>query len=218
MCDQEAGGSGSAPKRTRTYIPRVREEVEQRQIDDYFGDDETPPKYPEENFWRRYRMSSILFNKIVNAILSYNAQPLPEYFYVFRQRYDDVGRLSIGPILKCTSVIRQLAYDAAPDAFDEYLQIIERLDIEKTYALHEEKHGLLRMLGSIDCMHWEWKNCPRSLHGQIKRCDHKYPTLMLQAAADQNLWIWHTYFGVTGENNDLNVLYGSPLFDDELAD
>ncbi|GKD41037.1 hypothetical protein Tco_1261244 [Tanacetum coccineum] len=28
MCDQEAGGSGSTPKRTRTYIPREREEAE----------------------------------------------------------------------------------------------------------------------------------------------------------------------------------------------
>nr|GEX11533.1 hypothetical protein [Tanacetum cinerariifolium] len=41
---------------------------------------------------------------------------------------------------------------------------------------------------------------------------------MLEAVADQRLWIWHAYFGVPGANNDLNVLYDSPLFDDELAD
>ncbi|GJW96681.1 hypothetical protein Tco_0178489 [Tanacetum coccineum] len=41
---------------------------------------------------------------------------------------------------------------------------------------------------------------------------------MLEAVADQRLWIWHAYFGVPGANNDLNVLYGSPLFDDEIAD
>ncbi|GJS88127.1 zinc finger, CCHC-type containing protein [Tanacetum coccineum] len=74
------------------------------------------------------------------------------------------------------------------------------------------------MLGSIDCMHWEWRNCPKALHGQFKRRDHKYPTLMLEVVADQRLWIWHTFFGVPGANNDLNVLYGSPLFDDELVD
>ncbi|GJX62921.1 RNA-directed DNA polymerase, eukaryota [Tanacetum coccineum] len=72
--------------------------------------------------------------------------------------------------------------------------------------------------GSIDCMHWDWKNCPKALHGQFKRSTHKYPTLMLEAVADQKLWIWHAYFGVPGANNDLNVLYGSPLFDDEIAD
>ncbi|GJW17770.1 ALP1-like protein [Tanacetum coccineum] len=74
------------------------------------------------------------------------------------------------------------------------------------------------MLESIDCMHWDWKNCPKALHGQFKRRDHKYPTLMLEAVADQRLWIWHAYFGVPGANNDLNVLYGSPLFDDFLSD
>ncbi|GJW35245.1 probable arabinosyltransferase ARAD1 [Tanacetum coccineum] len=52
----------------------------------------------------------------------------------------------------------------------------------------------------------------------FKRSTQKYPTLMLEAAADQKLWIWHSYFGVPGANNDLNVLYGSPLFDDEIAD
>ncbi|GKB15870.1 ALP1-like protein isoform X1 [Tanacetum coccineum] len=41
---------------------------------------------------------------------------------------------------------------------------------------------------------------------------------MLEVVADQRLWIWHAYFGVPRANNDLNMLYGSPLFDDELAD
>ncbi|GKA65442.1 ALP1-like protein [Tanacetum coccineum] len=245
LCEQEAGGSSDGPKRRRTYIYREREEAEQRLIDDYFGDDEYEPKYPEEKFRRRYRMSSRLFNKILNDILSYDVQPLPEYFSYFRSRLDATGRKSIGPILKCTSAIRQMAYDTSPDAFDEYLQIAERTsrecldhftkcihvlyydkflrrptatDIQKTYELHEEKHGLPGMLGSIDCMHWDWKNCPKSLHGQFKRSTNKYPTLMLEAVADQKLWIWHAYFGVPGANNDLNVLYGSPLFDDEIAD
>ncbi|GKA89809.1 hypothetical protein Tco_0811621 [Tanacetum coccineum] len=83
MSNQEAGGSGSGIKRTRAYILREREEAEQRLLDDYFGDDETPPKYPEENFRRRYRMSSTLFAQIVNDITSYDAQPLPEYFHFF---------------------------------------------------------------------------------------------------------------------------------------
>ncbi|GKA16916.1 ALP1-like protein [Tanacetum coccineum] len=249
LCEQEASGSGSgtgsrsSPKK-RAYIPRQQETAEERLIEDYFGDEEIDPKYTEENFRRRYRMSSTLFKKIVNDILSYDAQPLPDYFQFFREGYDCTGRKSIGPILKCTSAIRQLAYGTAADAFDEYLQIGERtqrrclveftkcihilyvekylrkptlVDIENLYALHEEKHGLPGMLGSIDCMHWDWKNCPKALAAQFKRRDHKYPTIMLEAVADQRLWIWHAYFGVPGANNDLNVLYGSPLFDDELA-
>ncbi|GJZ59913.1 ALP1-like protein isoform X1 [Tanacetum coccineum] len=88
----------------------------------------------------------------------------PEEKFRRRSRLDATSRKSIGPSLKCTSAIRQMAYDTSPDAFDEYLQIAE------------------------------------------------------QAVADQKLWIWHAYFGVLGVNNDLNVLYGSPLFDDEIAD
>ncbi|GKC04211.1 hypothetical protein Tco_0995821 [Tanacetum coccineum] len=129
-CEQEARGSRSGPTRRRTYIPREQEDAEHRLIDDYFGDDEFLPKYPEENFRRMYRMSSTLFNKIVNNILSYDVEPIPEYFTYFRQRYDAIGRLSIGSILKCTSVIRQLTYGTAPDAFDEYLQIAERTSRE----------------------------------------------------------------------------------------
>ncbi|GJT27095.1 reverse transcriptase domain-containing protein [Tanacetum coccineum] len=201
MTNQEARGSGSGIKRTRTYIPCEREEAEQRLLDDYFGNDDTPPKYPEDNFRRKYRMSSTLFAKIVNDITSYDAQPLLEYFCFFRKRIDALSRNSISPILKITSAIRQLAYGTAPDAFDEYLQIDERCsrecldnfkkciyvlyveeylrkpsldDIEKTYALHEEKHRLPGMLESIDCMHWDWRNCPKALHGQFKRKDHKY--------------------------------------------
>ncbi|GKB83781.1 hypothetical protein Tco_0950676 [Tanacetum coccineum] len=57
LCEQEAGGSSDGPKRRRTYIFREREEAEQRLIDDYFGDDEYEPKYPEEKFRRRYTCS-----------------------------------------------------------------------------------------------------------------------------------------------------------------
>ena len=37
---------------------------------------------------------------------------------------------------------------------------------------------------------------------------------MLEAVASYDLWIWHAFFGVAGANNDLTVLYNSPLFDD----
>ncbi|GJW41793.1 hypothetical protein Tco_0070592 [Tanacetum coccineum] len=58
--------------------------------------------------------------------LSLGKMHIPEYFTYFSSRLDATGRKSIGPILKCTSAIRQLTYGTAPDAFDEYLQIAER--------------------------------------------------------------------------------------------
>nr|GFA17376.1 hypothetical protein [Tanacetum cinerariifolium] len=52
LCEQEARGSRSGPKRRRTYILHEREEAEQRLIDDDFGDDEFLTKYPKEKFRR----------------------------------------------------------------------------------------------------------------------------------------------------------------------
>ncbi|GKD23472.1 ALP1-like protein [Tanacetum coccineum] len=41
---------------------------------------------------------------------------------------------------------------------------------------------------------------------------------MLEDVASQDLWIWHAFYGMTGANNDFNVLDNSPLFDDLLDD
>nr|GEU57591.1 putative nuclease HARBI1 [Tanacetum cinerariifolium] len=55
-------------------------------------------------------------------------------------------------------------------------------------------------------------------HGQYGKGDKKYPTIMFEAVASQDLWIWHAFFGIAGANNDINVLDNSPLFDDLLDD
>ena len=42
---------------------------------------------------------------------------------------------------------------------------------------------------------------------------HKHaPTMILEAVDTHDLWIWHSYFGVAGANNDISVLNHSPLF------
>ncbi|GKD44453.1 RNA-directed DNA polymerase, eukaryota, partial [Tanacetum coccineum] len=79
-------------------------------------------------------------------------------------------------------------------------------------------HGFPGMLGSIDCMHREWNICPKSWHELFGRGDKNYTTIMLEAVASYNLWIWHVFFGIAGVNNDINVLDNSPLFDDLLDD
>ncbi|GJR08496.1 RNA-directed DNA polymerase, eukaryota [Tanacetum coccineum] len=82
-------------------------------------------------------------------------------------------------LLKCTSTIRQLAYDVVLDAREEYLQIGDKtyrdslntlcngvMELygeeylrnptqsmsEYSYAFHEEKHGFSRMTGNINCV------------------------------------------------------------------
>ncbi|GJU15175.1 ALP1-like protein [Tanacetum coccineum] len=135
-----------------------------------------------------------------------------------------------------------MAYGAVPDALDEYLQmsattackclqmfckaIMELYgeeflrkptytDMEKLYAYQEEKHGIPGMLGSIDCTYWSWENCPVAFKAQFCRSDHgPDPFILLEAIASNDLRIWHAFFGVSGINNDVNILRQSPLFND----
>jgi len=79
-----------------------------------------------------------------------------------------------------------------------------------------ESQGFPGMFGSIDCMHWQWERCPNAWKGQFTRGDQKVPTIILEAVASHDLWIWHAFFGVAGSNNDINVLNQSTLFIEEL--
>ncbi|XP_071687918.1 uncharacterized protein [Rutidosis leptorrhynchoides] len=192
--------------RVRGYISRDHESAAQRLWNHYFAD---APVFPAKKFKRR-------------------------------ENIDAIGRQSFTTLQKCTSSIRQLAYGLSPDALDEYLHMSEQTlvicldnfckciidlykirymrsptatDVARLYSAQEEKHGFKGMLGSIDCMHWEWKNCPVALKGQYTRGDYKKPTIMLEAVASYDLWIWHAFSGMTGSNNDINVLNQSPVFD-----
>ncbi|XP_062075034.1 uncharacterized protein LOC133779048 [Humulus lupulus] len=191
------GGSSTRQGRKRAHIDRGHVEGHQRFFDDYFSD-----------------------------------EPV----------FDAVGRRGLSPLQKSTAAMRMLAYGAPADYVDEYVRIGETTAIEclvnfvrgvndifGTEYLRQPNAGDIRrllqmgelrgfpgMLGSIDCMHWEWKNCLVAWKGQFTRGDHGRPTIMLEAIASQDLWIWHAFFGVPGSNNDLNVLNQSPIFTDIL--
>ncbi|GKD44919.1 WAT1-related protein isoform X1 [Tanacetum coccineum] len=150
-------------------------------------------------------MNRSLFTRIVRD-LSANCP-------YFQEGCDAVGKTDISALVKCTSAIRQLAYDVVPDSLDEYLQIDEKTsrdclmhfyngvielygdeylrrptqtDVEKLYAFHENKHEFPSMIGSIDCTKWPWAQCPQAYRVQFSR----------------------------GSNNDVNVLRQSPILDD----
>ncbi|KAI3708990.1 hypothetical protein L2E82_38644 [Cichorium intybus] len=223
--------SSSVP-RHRTFLHRDRETAEKQLMADYFVPNS---KFGDVNFRNRFRMSRRLFLRI--------AQDLEMNYPIFQTTYNAGGVKGFTGLQKCTSAIRQLGGGNTPDSLDEYLNMSERTsreslynycsgvvqlygaeymrrpttsDIQLLYAAHEAKHGFPGMLGSIDCTHWDWRSCPTYLRGQYMRGDHRYPTIILEAVASYDLWIWHSYFGVAGGNNDLNVLYQSPLFNDTI--
>ncbi|XP_071727652.1 uncharacterized protein [Rutidosis leptorrhynchoides] len=147
----------TATSHTRRYIQHEHQEVHDRLMRDYFVKN---CKYNPDNFKRRFRMRKRVFLRIMNDILIYNANPQPYYFKWFHRRLDAKGELSISTELKITSALRQHSYGNTPDAFDEYLQISERMreptyhDIVCLYEAHERLHGFQGMMESIDCMHW----------------------------------------------------------------
>ncbi|XP_024178577.1 uncharacterized protein LOC112184544 [Rosa chinensis] len=133
--------------------------------------------------------------------------------------------------------MRMLAYGITAHFCDDYLDIAKTTAIEifehftkaiwnvyhETYLCRPtpadlrrlldkaEERGFPGMVGSLDCMHWQWKNCPTRWAGQYTSYRGK-PIIILEAVASYDTWIWHAFFGLPGSLNDINVLGCSPLF------
>lgn len=221
------GGTSRRTSGPRKYINRNHEGAHDQLFADYFAKD---PLYSAATFRRRFRMRRHVFLHIVDELGKWSSY--------FTHRINCTGRLGHSPLQKCTAAIRMLAYGTAADTLDEYLKVpqstaLECLenfvegvvevfssrylrrptaeDLERLLQVGESR-GFPGMLGSIDCMHWRWKNCPTAWKGQYTRGDQKYPTIILEAVASYDLHIWHAFFGIPGSNNDINVLNQSPLF------
>lgn len=52
---------------------------------------------------------------------------------------------------------------------NEYLRLPNANNISRLLAMGEARE-FLGMLGTLYCLHWKWKNCPRALHWKWKIC------------------------------------------------
>ncbi|KAE8974234.1 hypothetical protein PR003_g19319 [Phytophthora rubi] len=197
----------------------------QRLLLDYFASE---PVYNERLFRRRFRMPKRVFLRIMEAVVEQD-----DYF---EQKYDATGEPGLSPLQKVTAVLRMYCYGLAADAIDEYVCIGESTaaeafqrftravlakfnaeyrreptpaDIER-YTAFNEKRGFPGMFGSLDCTHWVWKNCPVGWQGMYQDKNGNR-SIIMEAVATHNLWIWHSYAGLPGSNNDINVVNRSPL-------
>ncbi|XP_020415531.1 uncharacterized protein LOC109948044 [Prunus persica] len=212
----------------REYKNRKREKYHKNLMEDYFCE---RPLYPPVDFRRRFRMRREFFYRTLNNVVVHEPY--------FTQKIDACGRQSLSPEQKLTAFFRMLTYGCSADSTHEYCRLgeftaLECLRkfcsvIEAMYGqwylcspnladlyrlLHKASHrGFPDMLGSLDYMHWERKKCPTAWAGQFTGYKHK-PTVVLEAVASYDTWIWHAFFGVVGSNNDINVLARSLLFND----
>jgi len=111
----------------------------------------------------------------------------------------------------CLEILGNFAIRVIECFGQEYLRHPTSDELEK-FLQENEARGFPGMLGSIDCMHWAWKNCPKGWAGMFTRGDKGVPTMILEAVATRDLRIWHAFFGTAGSQNDINVLNKSPLF------
>jgi hypothetical protein len=80
---------------------------------------------------------------------------------------------------------------AVVDIFgDEYLRAPNAQDTTRLIAMNSVRR-FPDMLSSIDCMHWRWDKCPTTWRGAYTWYKDG-PTMILEAVASQDMWIWHT--------------------------
>lgn len=146
------------------------------------------------------------------------------------QKTDAHGKNGMHPLQKAVAAFRILAYGCSYDMVDEYVRVSESsasdclehfcsaveakfgpehlhsptTDDLKRIQKENASRGFPGMISSLDCMNWKWENCPKAWHGSYRGV--KGTSIVLEAAVSYDLWFWHSFFGMTGSLNDINVL------------
>ncbi|XP_057451272.1 uncharacterized protein LOC130743157, partial [Lotus japonicus] len=143
--------------RSRKYLDRDHAAANQRLINDYFANE---PTYDDAMFRRRYRMQKHIFLRIVDDLSSSDNYFTQRVDAANKQadavdEYIKIGGTTAFECLRrfCKGIIR--LYE------QQYLRAPTQEDLQR--ILHaSDMRGFPGMIGSIDCMHWEWKNCPKA--------------------------------------------------------
>ncbi|KAL7474115.1 hypothetical protein ACHAW6_000108, partial [Cyclotella cf. meneghiniana] len=92
----------------------------------------------------------------------------------------------------------------------EYLQVPNEVDLHNINQLHCHVHGVDNMLGSLNCSHTIWKNCPKAWAGSYQGKEKK-PSIVLEGISDYHMYFCHASYGYTGILNDKTIFDLSPF-------
>ncbi|CAL8082079.1 unnamed protein product [Prunus armeniaca] len=172
--------------------------------------------YSDVHFRARYRIPH-LFNKVMHDICNYD-----EYFV---QKKNCAGNLGLLPEQKFTTVIRMLAYGSSANQVDEIAWMGKSTILE----------SLVRFCYAVENLYTRDYLCrltPRDLQRLLQKAESRgflgmigdygnwkgQKSIILEAVAGFDTWVWHAFFGVAGSQNDLNVLCQSLVFNDILRE
>ena len=197
---------------------------------DYLGipGDATTPLYAS-SFKKMFRISRTRFQVMMEDIMAKNIK--------FYQKNNRTIQASLEA--KLLLPLKSLAYGVPPHAFmdyfqmsaqyardcckqfhkaiklvymDEYLRLPTPSDLKAITKAHKAIHGVDGLMGSLDCTHTYWKNCPKAWQGSYKGKEEG-PSIAMEALCDYHMFFWHVSYGYPGNFNDLNILALSPLLD-----
>jgi hypothetical protein len=88
--------------------------------------------------------------------------------------------------MKC---VKMFIKDMCNSSFwKKYFNVMTPADAKRVEEYHKEVHGVHGMIGSLDCSHFVWGNCPVAHHGQFQGKEGK-PTLVVEAMVDHTLYV-----------------------------
>jgi hypothetical protein len=214
-------GTAEGEPRKRRIIPWDRRRAVMCITEDYF---DPQPKFGLDDFKRMFRISRNIYDRL-HSYLAGNVT-------FFRDGFDATGKAKISSHAKILIALKYLCYGCSVNAFRDYFQLGESTamksvklltkelvqspfrneffgamtpsDAKQVEALHRSVHGVPGMIGSLDCSHISWGNCPISHQGQFKGKAGE-PTIVVEAMVDYNLYAWHAIFGYAGTLNDLSI-------------
>ncbi|XP_048447042.1 uncharacterized protein LOC125480353 [Pyrus x bretschneideri] len=155
-----------------------------------------------------------LMNNYFNPNSVYTEEDFRRRFRMRRHKQDRAGHPGFSPHQNVTVALRMMVYGSPTDSMDETHGMFESscldtlqqfydiiVQVHKDEYLREpnqedlnwfickaEDRGFQGITGSLDCMHWDWKNCPTEWQGSFSGRSRK-PIVVLKAVASYDTWI-----------------------------